>query len=165
MNDLRQLLRRHAAGVVVVATLDGQGGPVGLTVSSFTPVSLDPPLISFCVGLDASTRPAVQRAAGFAVTVLGGEQAALAARFASRGLDRFADTGWYPGPGGWPCLPGALSWLACDTELTQPAGDHLLVIGRVIHAQAGPADHPLVHHGGELYGLPARRPRIRPAAA
>jgi flavin reductase (DIM6/NTAB) family NADH-FMN oxidoreductase RutF len=147
---LRTVMRRHPAGVVVVTTLDPAGTPAGLTVSSFTPVSLDPPLVALFVGEQASARPALQSAPGFAVNILGSGQAEIAVRFATTGLDRFAGLDWYPGPGGWPRLPGALSWLVCTTTLIQPAGDHLLLLGEVSYAEAGPADHPLVHHEGQL---------------
>jgi flavin reductase (DIM6/NTAB) family NADH-FMN oxidoreductase RutF len=152
--DLRTLLRRHAAGVTVVTTVDGRGAPVGLTVSSFTPVSLEPPLVSFCVGYTASARPALESAPGFAVHVLGAGQAELAGRFATSGVDRFAGLDWWPGDDGLPRLPGALTWLACTTEVRQPAGDHLLILGRVRAAAAGPGGPPLLHHDGRLVGLP-----------
>jgi flavin reductase (DIM6/NTAB) family NADH-FMN oxidoreductase RutF len=150
MTALRTVMRRHPAGVVVVTTLDPAGAPAGLTVSSFTPVSLDPPLVAVFVGEQASARPALQEASGFAVNILGGDQAEIALRFATTGRDRFAGLDWYLGPGGWPRLPGALSWLVCTTRLIQPAGDHLLLLGEVTCAHAGPADHPLLHHEGRL---------------
>ena len=151
--DLRTLLRRHPAGVTVVTTVDGRGQPVGLTVSSFIPVSLEPPLVSFCVGYTASVRPALEGAPAFAVHVLGADQADLAARFATSGVDRFSGVPWWTGPDGLPRLPGALTWLSCVTEVRQPAGDHLLVLGRVRAAEAGPAGAPLLHHDGRLVGL------------
>jgi flavin reductase (DIM6/NTAB) family NADH-FMN oxidoreductase RutF len=161
MTTLRQIMRRHAAGVAVITARDDSGAPVGLTVSSFTPVSLDPPLVGFCLGNRASVQPALLGSTGFAVNVLGGDQADLATRFATHGVDRFAGLDWAAGPGGWPRLPGALSWLACTTVGRQPAGDHVFVLGHVDDAEAGPAGIPLVHHGGELIAL---RPGLAVAA-
>jgi 3-hydroxy-9,10-secoandrosta-1,3,5(10)-triene-9,17-dione monooxygenase reductase component len=151
--DLRAMLRRHVAGVAVVTTLTPDGAPIGLTVNSFTSVSLDPPLVSFCVANTASARPALERASRFAVTVLGADQAALASRFATSGVDRFAGVEWLEGTDGLPRLPGGLTWLSCVKEIEHPAGDHVIVIGRVHAAESGPADGPLLHHGGRLYGL------------
>jgi flavin reductase (DIM6/NTAB) family NADH-FMN oxidoreductase RutF len=147
------MLRRHVAGVAVVTTLTPGGAPIGLTVNSFTSVSLDPPLVSFCVANTASARPALERASRFAVTVLGADQAALASRFATSGVDRFAGVEWLEGTDGLPRLPGGLTWLSCVKEIEHPAGDHVIVIGRVHAAESGPADGPLLHHGGRLYGL------------
>ena len=151
--DLRAMLRRHVAGVAVVTTLTADGAPVGLTVNSFTSVSLDPPLVSFCVANDASARPALQAAGRFAITVLGADQAELASRFAESGVDRFAGVEWLEGTDGLPRLPGGLTWLSCAKEIEHPAGDHVIVIGRVHAAESGPAEGPLLHHGGRLYGL------------
>lgn len=152
-DELRAMLRRHVAGVAVVTTLAPDGGPVGLTVNSFTSVSLDPPLVSFCVAVGASSRQALVDSGRFAITVLGAGQADLGQRFASTGIDRFAGTGWYPGPDGLPRLPGGLTWLSCSTDFQHPAGDHILIVGRVDAAESGPAESPLLHHAGRLYGL------------
>src|SRR3954465_2972626 len=102
-DSFRRGLGRHAAGGVVVTG----PGPVGLTATSFTSVSLDPPLVSFCVGRDSTTWPDLQGSRLFAVNVLATDQAAIASRFAGHGIDRFAvPTSWRPGPGEVPILDG-----------------------------------------------------------
>ena len=146
--DLRAMLRRHVAGVAVVTTLTPDGAPIGLTVNSFTSVSLDPPLVSFCVANTASARPALERASRFAVTVLGADQAALASRFATSGVDRFAGVEWLRGTDGLPRLPGGLTWLSCVKEIEHPAGDHVIVIGRVHDLEVAHAGGPLVFFRG-----------------
>src|SRR6185312_5282820 len=99
----RQLLRRHAAAVVVI-TAPGEP-PAGFTATSFTSVSLDPPLVSFCLAKTASAWPAVEAASTIAVHVLTQEQEHVARTFATRGIDRFAVHGaWHPGPDGVPLL-------------------------------------------------------------
>src|SRR3954471_15497917 len=106
----RRVLGRHAAGVVVVTG----PGPTGLTATSLTSVSLDPPLVSFCVDRSSTTWPDLRTAEVFAVNVLGGDQAAIATRFARRGVDRFGPpTRWRPGPYGVPILAGITAHLLC----------------------------------------------------
>ena len=103
----RALLRRHAAAVVVV-TAPGEP-PAGFTATSFTSVSLDPPLVSFCLARSASAWPAVETADVVAVHVLGHAQEQVARTFATRGIDRFAaHAAWRAGPGGGPLRDGVL---------------------------------------------------------
>jgi flavin reductase (DIM6/NTAB) family NADH-FMN oxidoreductase RutF len=144
----RRVLGRYAAGVVVVTG----PGPAGLTATSFTSVSLDPPLVSFCVARTSTTWPELRAAEVFAINVLGTGQAAVAARFARRGTDRFAPpTRWRPGPGGVPLLDGAAAQLVCEPYDTIALGDHWLVAGLVVDARPGPALAPLVYHQGRYF--------------
>ncbi|NHC45793.1 flavin reductase family protein [Motilibacter aurantiacus] len=146
---LRSALRRHAASVVVVTVMDGES-PAGLTVSSFTAVSLQPPLVSFCIANSSSSFGAVEAADTFAVSLLGSAQADIATRFATRGVDRFAQTPWELDEHGHPVISGALAWLTCATETQIPLGDHLLVLGRVLDVRPGRTGRPLVHHEGRF---------------
>jgi len=142
----RRALARHAAGVAVV-TVRGPSGPVGLTVTSFTSASLSPPLVSFYVGHDSSSWPAVRGAPSFAVNLLGAAHADLAARFAAKGADRFAPpTNWYAGPQGLPLLADATANLVCARHASTAVGDHELVVGAVIEVAFGAAHPPLLYH-------------------
>jgi flavin reductase (DIM6/NTAB) family NADH-FMN oxidoreductase RutF len=149
-NDLfRALLRRHAAGVVVI-TAPGEP-PAGFTATSFTSVSLDPPLISFCLARSASAWPAVRTSELIAVHVLTTEQEHVARTFATRGIDRFATHGaWRTGPGGVPLLDGVLATLICRVAQRVEAGDHTIVLASPeigsVHEDA--AAKPLVYHDG-----------------
>ncbi|MGW3570239.1 flavin reductase family protein [Streptomyces sp. NPDC000941] len=141
---LRRTLRRHAAGVTVITV----PGPAGFTATSFTSVSLDPPLVSFYLGTTASTAGAVQRADRFAVHVLGIDNTALAQRFARSGIDRFSDVSWQDAGDGLPVLDGVPAWLTARVTRCERIGDHFLVIGEV-QSGGGPAEGPaLVHHDG-----------------
>jgi flavin reductase (DIM6/NTAB) family NADH-FMN oxidoreductase RutF len=145
----RQLLRRHASGVVVV-TVAGDP-PAGLTVTSFTSVSLDPPLVSFSVARSASVWPAVEVADTIAVHVLTAGQEHIARTFATSGIDRFsAHAGWQPGPDGVPLLDGVLARLVCRVVSRVEAGDHAIVLATPVsgdlHADESAA--PLVYHAG-----------------
>ncbi|WP_426511355.1 flavin reductase family protein [Dactylosporangium sp. McL0621] len=151
----RRVLRRHAAAVVVVTA----PGPVGFTATSFTSVSLDPPLVSFCVAKAASARPAISAAPAVAVHVLTADQEPVARIFATPGIDRFAAyerTGpWRTGPGGVPLLGAPLAVLICRVVKQVEAGDHVIVIAAPVHAEHHDDAEatPLVYHDGVYTGL------------
>ncbi|WP_433058755.1 flavin reductase family protein [Dactylosporangium sp. CS-033363] len=155
----RRVLRRHAAAVVVVTAPRPGGTGAGFTATSFTSVSLDPPLVSFCVAQAGSARPAVSAAALVAVHVLTAQQEEVARIFATPGIDRFAAYArigsWHEGPEGVPVLHGPLAVLVCRVVNQVEAGDHVIVIASPVHAEhhddAGAT--PLVYHDGTYTGL------------
>jgi flavin reductase (DIM6/NTAB) family NADH-FMN oxidoreductase RutF len=147
---LRDVLAKFPTGVAVVTTVH-RGHPVGLTVNSFTSVSLAPPLVLWCLGRGSRCRPAFRAAPHFAVNILAAAQHRLAVRFAGPG-NRFAGTATHPGPGGVPLIEGAAACLVCRTRRLVTAGDHMIVIGEVIdHGMR--ADPPLMFTAGD-YGPP-----------
>ncbi len=150
----RALLRRHAAAVVVI-TAPGEP-PAGFTATSFTSVSLDPPLVSFCLAHTASAWPAVEAAGIVAVHVLTQEQEQVARTFSTKGIDRFATHGaWRPGPGGVPLLDGVLARIVCRVEQRVEAGDHSIVLASPETGwhQEDSSVTPLVYHDGHYTHL------------
>jgi len=147
----RGALARHPAGVAIV-TLRGPTGPAGVTVTSFSSASLEPPLVSFYIGHGSSSWPAIRTARHFAINLIGVGQEALAARFARKGEDRFAPpTRWHTGTAGLPLLAGATTHLVCVRHQQVTVGDHELVVGRVIEVSIGQGgDRPLLHHQGQF---------------
>lgn len=146
----KAVLARHAAGVVIV-TAAPDGGPAGLTATSFTSVSLRPPLVAFYVARTSTTWPGLRTAPGFAVNILNEEQSELAARFARASRDRFAPpTRWHTGPYGAPLLDDAAGHLHCHWHTVTPVGDHWLVVGHVADAEAGAPTAPLLYHRGKF---------------
>ncbi|MBO2447940.1 flavin reductase family protein [Actinomadura barringtoniae] len=146
----RQALSLHAAGVVVITASSG-GSPTGLTATSFSSVSLEPPLVSFNVDRSSTTWPALGAADRFAVNILAGDQAELAARFARRGVDRFAPpTSWRADEHDTPVLDGACAHLFCSPYATIDIGDHILVVGLVIDADLLTGGRPLLYHRGRF---------------
>ncbi|WP_084959131.1 flavin reductase family protein [Thermoactinospora rubra] len=148
----RSVLSRFATGVVAITALDpATGRPCGLAANSFTSVSLDPPLVAFCVAYTSTSWPRVRRAEVVTVNVLAAGQQQVCAQLAARGGDKFAGLTWTVSPGGNPVLDGALAWIDCAIEAEHPAGDHVIVVARVrqldTHADGG----PLVFFRG-LYG-------------
>lgn len=143
----RSLLRRQASTVTVV-TAPGLP-PAGFTATSFTSVSLRPPIVSVCLSRDASSWPTVARAEHLAVHLLAEGQQHLARTFATSGIDRFAHpTAWRPGPHDVPVLDGTLAWLLCRVIDRVVAGDHAVVLAEPVLARHGGDGAPLLYHEG-----------------
>jgi flavin reductase (DIM6/NTAB) family NADH-FMN oxidoreductase RutF len=100
-------------------------------------VSLDPPLVAICPSLTSQTYQELRKVQRFCVNVLGEDQHDLSDQFARAGTDRFAGINWWPSPTGAPVLEHCLAWIDCETELEQVAGDHYVVLARVV--DLGPA--------------------------
>jgi 3-hydroxy-9,10-secoandrosta-1,3,5(10)-triene-9,17-dione monooxygenase reductase component len=148
----RDVLGHFASGVCVVTAVSG-GHPVGLTCQSFSSVSLDPPLVLFVPARTSRAWPLIQRAGKFCVNILAAEQAAVSNPMASRGADKFAGIDWTPAEAtGSPVLPGVLGHLDCSIHAVHEAGDHMIVIGRVLHLEAVDGD-PLLFYRGAYRGL------------
>lgn len=130
-SDFRRALGSFVTGVTIVTSTDDDGNPIGFTANSFTSVSLDPPLVLVCIGLQSSNIDSFRTAKAFAVNILSEEQKNAASIFATRGVDRFASVPWHKSTMGVPVLDGAASWFECDTYDRIVAGDHLILIGKV----------------------------------
>jgi flavin reductase (DIM6/NTAB) family NADH-FMN oxidoreductase RutF len=129
---LRRAFGAFATGVTIVTTRDGGGAPVGFTANSFASVSLDPPLLLVCLASTASSYPAFRETEGFAVNILSAAQRGLSTAFATRGVDKFAGVDWTGRTTGAPVLDGAVAWFDCRMHEIVPAGDHVILIGRVV---------------------------------
>jgi len=144
----RQVLGAFPTGVTVVATRDADNAPCGMTVSAFTSVSLEPPLVLVCIQHGASSHDRLLASGSFAVSILARSQAALAARFATDPADvRFREIEWHEGPSGDPVLDGAAAWMTCTLESVHPGGDHSILVGRVEHLELGPGDALVFYRG------------------
>nr|WP_237499838.1 flavin reductase family protein [Streptomyces sp. SID8379] len=147
-------MRRHAKGVAVV-TVGGEP-PVGFCVTSLASLSLDPPLMSFTVGLRSASWGAVRDATWVMVQLLAAGQEEVARVFGGPGHARFGPgTRWHRDPLGLPALDGVLARFVLAPVTFRPVGDHALVIGLVVRAVRVTDAGPLVHHDGEFVGLPA----------
>lgn len=148
----RQVLGHFPTGVTVVAGLDGDE-PVGLAVGSFFSLSIDPPLVGFCVGRSSNSWARMESSGSFCVNVLGAEQEDVCRVFASSGDDKFATVGWSPAETGSPVIDGVLAWVDCDVEDVHDGGDHHIVIGRVRGLGVGDEGDPLVFFRGGYANL------------
>lgn len=145
--ELRTVLGSFATGVTVVTTYT-PAGYAGLTVNSFTSVSLEPPLVLLCVRRRSTTGEAIECSGSFAINVLGREQEHLARHFCSGSGDRFAGLDVRRRATGAPILGGVLAYLDCELEQALDAGDHRIVIGRVLAAERIRSDAPLLFYQG-----------------
>ena len=155
-NLFKEVMRHHAKGIAVITV--GADIPTGFCATSLTSVSLDPPLVSFTVGLRSASWPTVETARYVMVHLLADGQEDLAYNFARAGAAKFGPgTCWHRGALGLPVLDNVLAWLALALISHFPVGDHALVIGRVIAARRVADGGPLIHHDGEFTRLaPAR---------
>lgn len=146
--ELRRTLGSFATGVAVATTLDSNGAPKGFTANSFTSVSLDPPLVLVCVDKSASCYPAFAAADHFGINILNEAQQHVSRAFASKLADKFADMPWVSGITGSPIFPDSAAWLDCELHNRVEAGDHLIIIGKVLSFGHSPAKQPLGYHRG-----------------
>ena len=148
---LRDVMSHFATGVVAITGIDPEAGaPVGLAANSFTSVSLDPPLIAFCVARTSSSWPRIRIAQRFVVNILSDAQENVCRSLAARGGDKFADLSWAPSPSGAPVLDNGLAWIEAELQAEHEAGDHVIVVSRVRHIFAG-GESPLIFYKGK-YG-------------
>ncbi|WP_432824655.1 flavin reductase family protein [Dactylosporangium sp. CA-092794] len=143
--DLRRVFGAFPTGVTAVAAIV-DGTPVGLAASSFTSVSLDPPLVSVCIAHTSTTWPVLRRAPRLGVSVLGAHQEHLGRQLAQRTGNRFAGATWRASVAGEILLDGACAWLDCSIYDVFRAGDHDIVVLRVHDLDADHDVPPLVFH-------------------
>lgn len=150
--SFRKALGCFASGVTVVTAADEAGRPVGVTVSAFSSVSLDPPLVLFC--MDKSTKSLDAFKGGrFAVNILNETQRQLSIQFASRMENKWDGVDYETGAHGVPLLQGCLARLECSLHELVEGGDHLIFIGRVENLDHSTGGHPLVYFRGAYAGL------------
>ena len=154
--DFRSALGSFPTGVCLITTLGPGGERVGLTVNSFSSVSLEPPMVLWSLSRNASSAAVFRDAEYFAINVLAAGDGALASHFAKPGADKFAPwpQRFSAGLGGAPLLIGALATFECHSRHRYYGGDHIVLIGvveRYAHAQGA----PLAFHRGRYAALTA----------
>ncbi|MFI1355905.1 flavin reductase family protein [Streptomyces sp. NPDC020898] len=149
MDDTTALTRAMArvpGPVTVVTTIDGTGRRWGFTATSFSSLSLDPPLVLVCLNQSASTHRAFTTAGHFMVNLLAHGQDQVARRFARSGVDRFADGDMEPCELGLPGSPHACARVACALHSVEDGGDHSILVGRVLTTHVDDDRTPLVYY-------------------
>lgn len=147
LRTYRSALGKFATGITIVTARTGQG-PVGMTANSFSSVSLEPPLVLWCLSKESQRRAGFAEAEHFAINVLGSDQYGLAMAFAKEG-DCFSDDNSHPGTHGIPLIRNALASFECSLENKMDAGDHEIILGRVQSVTFCDGD-PLVFQGGHF---------------
>ncbi len=140
--DLFRRVSSQFATGVCVATVIRHGEPFGLTVNSFTSVSLQPPLVLFCLDREAGLSEIFAHNTQFAINILAADQDEISSAFAFKRSDRFAGLSWKPGENGAPVLSGVLACFECRMVRVLPAGDHYVLIGEVTRAELLRPDAP-----------------------
>jgi flavin reductase (DIM6/NTAB) family NADH-FMN oxidoreductase RutF len=155
--ELRRAFGRFSTGICIVTTIDAAGHPQGLTINSFSSVSLAPPLVLWCLDRASQSAAAFRNATHFNIGVLHAGQEAVSRRFASRQPDRFEGTEAWIGRDarGLPVVREAIAQFACRSTQQVEAGDHLVMIGAVERFEAATdgTGLPLIYHGGRYRGL------------
>ncbi len=150
---LRKVLGRFVTGVTIVTTMSDDQKPHGLTINSFTSVSLEPPLVLICIAKDAGTLPHFLGNEHFAINLLAHDQTKISQKFATHNIDRFAGIDWQRGEFGAPLIDGALAYIECQRHETHEAGDHYIILGKVEKANFYDDKDPLLYYCGQYQGL------------
>lgn len=149
--SFRAALGMFATGVTIVTARAADGSLVGLTANSFNSVSLSPPLVLWSLARQAGSMPVFARGSHYAINILASDQRALAERFATRDIDRFAGVGWREGAGGAPVLDGVAAVFECANRSQYEEGDHVIFVGEVEACSRRAEAQPLIFHGGRFY--------------
>lgn len=140
----RRACSKFATGITILTVLDESGNPHGMTVNSFTSVSLTPPLVLVCIDMRTRLLDLFREGCHFGVSVLNEAQQELSARFARSGEGRFDGVPWDRGESGVPLLPGAIAVMECAVTRIVEAGDHAILLGEVQQASWGEGQ-PLIY--------------------
>jgi flavin reductase (DIM6/NTAB) family NADH-FMN oxidoreductase RutF len=139
----KDAMSRFTTGVTIVSGVE-DGEPVGFTCQSFVSLSIDPPYVAVAPARTSTSWPRIARTGSFCVNVLSEAQEELCRGFAVSGGPKFDGVDWHPAPHtGSPVIDGCLAWVDCRLELVHDAGDHELILGRVVDLGVG-AGEPLL---------------------
>jgi len=147
---LRTTFGQFPTGVAIVTSVQPHGQPIGMTINSFSSVSMSPALVSWCIDLHAISYLHFAEAEQFSISILASGQNELAKRFATRGADKFAGIACDGNQG--PVIPGACAWFICRHHSSILLGDHLMIVGEVTNYHHRPGQ-PLVFSQGKFQQL------------
>ncbi len=149
--QFRASLGTFATGVTVVTAVDSSGQRLGLTANSFNSVSLTPPLVLWSLSRQASSMPTFTRGSHYAIHILAADQQALAERFATPHIDRFANLVTTESANKVPLLEGTLAVFECFNRSQYEEGDHIIFVGEVERCEHRKGAWPLIYHGGKFF--------------
>jgi 3-hydroxy-9,10-secoandrosta-1,3,5(10)-triene-9,17-dione monooxygenase reductase component len=146
LTEFRSVLGRFASGVTIVTSAT-RSGLVGMTLQSFSALSLRPPLVMFAPAKTSRAWPLIHRTGHFTVNLLAADQEELSTNFAISQADKFAGVDWTPSAEhGDPQLAGCIGWIDCKVHNVHAEGDHYIVVGRVLSLIEGAAGEPLLFY-------------------
>lgn len=158
--QFRHALGAFPTGVTIVTTIDKNGEPIGFTANSFSSVSLDPKLILICIDKASINLEAFTDNDHFAVSILSEKQQQISTTFASPVDDRFTGVGWSQQSTGSPIIDNAVAWFDCEKDKCIDAGDHYVLLGRVLEFDSNIAT-PLVFLRGNYVNLALEQKMLR----
>ncbi len=153
VREIRNMMGHFATGVTVITTKDSAGKAFGLTVNSFTSLSLNPPLVIVCVDKTVDCYSCFDETKVFTVNVLSEDQEELSRRFSTKGLEKFEGIQWRMGENGAPLLEGVIGTIECKVTHSYEGGDHTIFLGEILSATAK-EDRPLLFFKGKYHRLP-----------
>ncbi len=147
--EYRQVFGLLPTGVAAITGLTGEGKPMGFVVGTFQSLSLDPPLVTFCVDKSSSTWPTLRNLERFTVNILSTAQLPVCRALARKGEDKFAGIAYEESPLGTPRILGSTAWIDCRVVSEVVAGDHYMIVGSVSAMEAGEGE-ALMFRGGKF---------------
>ncbi|MEQ9520844.1 MAG: flavin reductase family protein [Parvibaculum sp.] len=151
----RNALGEFATGVAVVTTMVEGEAPIGLTINSFSSVSLEPPLVLWCLDKGSDTVDLFTRTKGFTINILSVEQQAISGQLSQTGNHGLAGLDLVEGANQCPRLVGVPAAFECEVDARHDAGDHIILVGRVVSFHRDEAHAPLIYHRGGYRALSA----------
>lgn len=153
--SLREVLGLFPTGIAVLTARTGEGALYGVTINSFSSVSLDPPLVLFSLSRRLHTLKALLSAETFAIHFLREDQRHVSTRFARARSDKWDDVGYREGVTGCPVIEPALAVLECRLYAQYDGGDHVIIVGRIAHIERQGDENPLVFFRGRYHTIGA----------
>ena len=155
VREFRDALGCFATGITVITALDEMKAPVGLTANSFTSLSLDPPLVLFCVDRTIKSFQAMHQNRHFAVNILREDQQHLSRQFAKSGAEKWNGVTFESWETGCPIIDGCIANLECDVESLFEGGDHVIIVGKVrrMKFEKDASCKPLLYFRGKYGGV------------
>jgi flavin reductase (DIM6/NTAB) family NADH-FMN oxidoreductase RutF len=149
----RKVLGSYPTGVSVITALDGNDQPLGMIVGTFTSVSLDPPLVGFLPDKKSTTWPQIQAAGHFCVNVLGSDQQEVCRAVSAKGAEKFAGVDYAISQHKLPVIANSIAAIECSIHSVVEAGDHWIVLGRVLSLDIVRDEDPMLFHRGRYGGF------------
>ena len=146
---LRKTLGKYSTGVTVVTSIDNNGNPIGMTVNSFTSVSLQPALVLWCIDKKQPSYNSFMDAKGYAVNILSKDQNDLCHKFASQLVDKIEKVDWEKSENGFPLVKNSLAWFDCKKWNYYSGGDHQILVGEVTSFDSSELE-PLTYWNGQI---------------
>lgn len=151
--EFRNTLGTFATGVCVVTANPEGDAPFGMTINSFSSVSLEPALVLWSIQNNSECFPAFEKAKTYAINILADDQEAISNAYAKKGSHDLDESHYYLGKNGTPILRGAVASFECKVWARYPGGDHEILVGEVMGYESNPNKDPLLFHCGKYNSL------------